>query len=69
MREILLPEQEPLFHVTHVMFPGYFCGIFNVTWYFFWLAQIDHVTIRGSGSGLAESPYDGKMFIYRDSSL
>ncbi len=56
-REILLPEQEPLFHVTHVMFPSYFCSIFSVTWYFSWLAQNRSRDNRGSGSGLAESPY------------
>ncbi len=57
IREILLPEQEPLFHVTHVMFPGYFCCIFNVTCYFSWLAQNRSHDNRGSGSGLAESLY------------
>ena len=58
LREILLPEQEPIFHVTHVMFPGYFCSIFNVTWYFSLLAQNRSRDNRGSGSGLAESPFE-----------
>ena len=47
LREILQPEPEPLFHVNHVMFPDYFCCIFNVTWYFSFQTSLykNHVTI------------------------